>query len=117
MGDHLDVRNSTFHEPFVGKSVMQVTQTVTTVARPDDKMYVVMRADFFEDSENSYPIGVAMTLDKANTFVKSYRIDGAKLVAHEQGVDGKWYRHFDFPEDSGDFIESTAVFIDVTNVI
>lgn len=117
MGDHLDFRGSVFNEPFVGKSVTTVTQSVTTVARPDDKMYVVMRADFYDNAENAYPIGVAMTLEKANNFVKTYRIDGAKLVAHEQGTDGKWYRHFDFPEDSGEFIESTAVFIDVTDVI
>ncbi len=118
MGDHLDFSNSTFNKPFVGKSVTQVTQTVTTVARPDDKVYVVMKSEFYGrgSGENTFPIGVAMSVEQANTFVRTYKVAGGKLTAHEQGTDGLWYRHFDLPE-MPDSVEMVAIYVEVTDVI
>lgn len=93
--DHIDFRGSVITGPFVAKSVTQVTQTVTTVARPDDKMYVVMRADYCGDHVDTYPLGAAMSKEAANVYVRSYKVQDGKLTAHEQGTDETWYRHFE----------------------
>lgn len=116
--EHIDFRGSTFNTPVIGKSVTQVSQTVTTVARPDDKMYVVMRSDHYDTGEDAYPVGVAMSLEAANIFVKSYTVEGAKLINHEHCTrDGSWYRHFEFDQNHGSYIESVAVYIAVVPTI
>jgi hypothetical protein len=84
----------------------------------DSKMYVVMKTEFYgiKDGENTFPIGVAFSVDKANDFVRTYKVEGGKLTAHEQGTDGLWYRHFDLPE-MPDSVEMVAVYIEITDIL
>jgi hypothetical protein len=118
VADHLDFRGGVFNEPFVGKSVTQVTQTVTTLARPDDKMYIVMRSDFYDYGEDAQPVGAAMSMEKANIFVRSYVVEGATLTAHEHCQrDGSWYRHFEFDPSQESFIERVAIYVAVVPTI
>ena len=104
--DHIDFRGSVITGPFVAKSVTQVSQTVTTVARPDDKTYIVMRADYADYDVDTYPLGAAMSKEAANAYVRAYKVDNGTLQANEQGTDGTWYRHFDMPDG-----EETAVYV------
>lgn len=84
----------------------------------DDKMYVVMKTEFYGryDGENTRPVGVAMSKEKANDFVRTHKVDGGKLTAHEQGTDGLWYRHYDLP-DMTDSVEMVSVYVEITDVI
>lgn len=116
MGDHLDFSGSVFNEPFVAKSVVHSSQVTSVhVTRPDDKVYVVLRTDYFYDGESTNVVGVAMYKDAANDFVRTYSVPQSTLIAHEQGTEGLWYRHFDV-NAPGD-IEMVALYVEVTNVI
>lgn len=102
--DHIDFSNSVFNTPVVGKSVTKVTQTVTTVARPDDKMYVVMREDWMEgdyESDTKYAVGVAMSKDRANHFIRNWEDSEGYLHPwfasyNEDGTIRREYRSDDY---------------------
>lgn len=84
----------------------------------DDKMYVVMKSELYGvgAGETTSPVGVAMSVDRANDFVRTYKVKGGKTTAHEQGTDGLWYRHFDLPEFPNG-VEMVAIYVEVTDVI
>lgn len=122
--DHFDFRGSTFNEPFVAKKVTQVTQTVTTVARPDDKHYVVLKSwSDFQGSENEHGYyrttvdveGVASTKERANDRVRSMTFTDYTLV-HEaiSESDGTLYRHFENIHCEEDTL---AVYVEVVDAI
>lgn len=108
--EHLDFRGSVITGPFVAKQVTEVRQTVTTVVPSEDKMYVIMRSDFYDSEELANPIGVATSRDSANAFVQTYTLKDARLAAHEQGTDGTWFKHFDHI-GTDMIIESTSIYV------
>lgn len=117
MGDHFDFRGGVFNEPFIGKQVTQVTTVQTVVARPDDKMYVVMREDWMEgdyESDTKYVVGVAMSKERANDFIRNWvDIEGYLhpwfASYNEDGTIRREYRSDDH--------ERMTLSVDVTNVL
>lgn len=61
----------------------------------DDKMYIVMRADYWEEGADNYPLGVAMSKEAANVYVKAHDIEDGTLTAEEYSVHGTCYRQFE----------------------
>jgi hypothetical protein len=78
----------------------------------DDKMYVVMRADYTYDEVDCYPLGAAMSKEAANVHVCAYVVDDGKLVEEEQARDGTMYRHF----ECSPYVDS-AVYVTVVPAI
>ena len=76
MGDYINFSGGVFNTPVIGKQVTQVTTVQTVeVARPDDKLYVVMREDWMEgdyESDAKYVVGVAMSKQRANDFIRNW---------------------------------------------
>lgn len=103
MGDHLDFRGTVYYGPVVGKSVL-VNAQVTEVARSDDKVYVVMREDWYDgdyETETKHVVGVAMSKERANDFIRNWTDPEGYLHPwfasyNENGTIRREYRSDDF---------------------
>lgn len=124
MGDHIDFSGSVFNEPFVGKSVTVQSSSIASVTLPrlDDKVYVVLvvTETTAEDEDHAcYSTyvdvkGVAMSVEKANKYIRSLTFQDAVMTHEDISTDGTLYRHYDLTNSRDSTI---AVYVDVVDVI
>lgn len=117
MGDYINFSSSVFNTPVVGKRVTQITQVTAEVARPDDKVYVVMRYDWMEgdyESDTRYVVGVAMSKAAANKFIRNWFDPDGNLRGwfSSNEEDGTLRREF-----KSDDYERMSMYVVITDVI
>lgn len=114
--DHIDFSGSTFNTPVIGKSVTTVSST-TNVARPDDKVYVVVRREYMIgdwESEATWNVGVAMTLEAAVRYIRNWRDKDGYFKEREifHPGDGTIIRSFETDDE-----EHMQLSIDILDVL